>query len=148
VAHPLGLLILLAALRWRRPEARLVMLLGCAPQSMALYEAAPLGLVVRTRGEGIFLVGGSVVAKMALHSPDSYSTLDAAFRAGAPIFVACLYLPAVAIVLSRPNVGEVPAWVDRFMAPLPVWIRGISRTTEGLSDAPTRTGGLWRSRRG
>ena len=46
VRHPAGPLVLLALLRWRRPEARLLVALACVPHSTLFYEALPLLLVV------------------------------------------------------------------------------------------------------
>ena len=84
-----------------------MVLLACAPQSMALYETAPLGLVARSRADAAVLVAGSVIAKLALKPVDSFPTLEAAFRASAPLLIACLYLPALVMVLRRPNDGTI-----------------------------------------
>jgi hypothetical protein len=44
----LGLLLLLAAIRWRRSEARLVLAMACVPQALFFYDQLILGLVPRT----------------------------------------------------------------------------------------------------
>ena len=58
--------MLLAILRWRRPEARLLIALACVPQSMLLYETVPLFLVPRTFRESALLVALSYVALRAV----------------------------------------------------------------------------------
>jgi hypothetical protein len=46
--RPFGFLLLLALLEWRSPEARLVGLLACVPQTLTLYELLPFALVAPT----------------------------------------------------------------------------------------------------
>jgi len=106
IRDPLGWVLPLSLLRWRRPEARMLFLLSCAPQSMALYEAAPLALVAQTRTESLVLVIGSAIARVTLGRMDHYTTLGEALRANAPTLILCLYLPALVIVLRRPNESE------------------------------------------
>ena len=60
-----GPLILLALLRWRRPEARLLVALGCIPHTTMLYEALPLFLVARRWQEGVLLAALSGCACIA-----------------------------------------------------------------------------------
>jgi hypothetical protein len=45
ITYPGGVIVLLALLRWRRPEARLIAALASVPQTTALYEGVPLFLV-------------------------------------------------------------------------------------------------------
>ena len=49
--RPGGFLLLLALLRWRRPEARLLAVLSLMPQTTALYEALPLALAAERKVE-------------------------------------------------------------------------------------------------
>src|SRR5512143_1398998 len=51
VLRPGGLLLLLALLRWRLPEGRLLATLAVLPLTPHLYEAVPLLLVARSRRE-------------------------------------------------------------------------------------------------
>ena len=37
-------------------------------------------------------------------------------------------VPALIMVLRRPNEGELPARLERVSARLPMWIRGVSRS--------------------
>ncbi len=59
---PGGALALLALLRWRRPEARLLVAMACVPQLMYFADQLPLWLVAKTRRESILLSATSLVA--------------------------------------------------------------------------------------
>lgn len=105
VFQPGGALLLLAALRWRRPEARLLLAMACVRQNVAAYEVLPLLLVPGSRTELValcLLSTGAVWLQMGpLHDYDPLGTL------------ALCYLPCLVIVLRRPNDGAVPAWIER-----------------------------------
>lgn len=101
-----GPLILLALLKWRRPEARLLAALACVPQSMFFYEALPLFLVVRRWYEGLGLCILNMVA--VLNSPTGAprdGVFDAWVYSTGDQIVLWMYLPCVAAVLCRPNVS-------------------------------------------
>jgi len=120
---PGGVLLLLALLRWRRPEARLVAALGLVPQSPFVYEAMPLFFVPRSRAGFYVLVIGSdlalgVYAYFRGLPPEQY------LRVNGIAVVACMYLPALVMVLRRPNEGAVPAWLERAALYLPARLRG------------------------
>ena len=59
---PLGFILLLALARWRRPEARLLVVLGIVPQSPFVYEVLPLFLIPKSRFQTYALVIGSDLA--------------------------------------------------------------------------------------
>lgn len=95
-----GPLILLALLRWRRPEARLIVALGCIPHTTMLYEAVPLFLVAVRWWEGLALCVLSWVCMYHHLVPDYLDRMHLmAWR-----MTLLLYLPCVAMVLRRPNV--------------------------------------------
>ena len=120
-----GVVLLAALLRWRVPEARLVAFLALVPQSISLYETAPLGLVANTRREAMILVAGSVCAKLWLETAaKGHGNLADTLQLGAPAIIAFVYLPALLIVLRRPNVGPVPELAERLARHLPTWLRG------------------------
>jgi hypothetical protein len=106
-----GPLLLLAALRWRRPEARMLFVLACVPQSPILYEALPLFLIPRTRRESLLLAVLTHAAFWVTHARGPYANSYAYVRGSGPVMVALCYLPALVMVLRRPNEGEVPAWI-------------------------------------
>lgn len=107
-----GILILLGLLRWRRPEARLIVALACVPQTNNWYEGVPLLLAASTFRESLFL---SAVSILGYFIPPYVMTAtnESQFNAqvGA-LMVAFCYMPATLLVLRRPNEGELPAWLS------------------------------------
>jgi hypothetical protein len=72
ITRPGGFLILLALLRYRDPDARLLFALALVPQTGLAYEALPALTVARTRAEAAFLALMTHVAFFAgqtLHAP-------------------------------------------------------------------------------
>lgn len=125
VGIPGGILILLCLMRWRRPEARLVVALACAPLNLVAYEMVPLLLVPRTFRQAALLVGLSY----ARHYLTPWLTPEAASyrvlqQVGAQSFVLLLYWPVTWMILRRPNEGAVPAWLERRIVRWPRWLRG------------------------
>src|SRR6185503_738477 len=104
---PGGFLVLLALLRWRRPEARLLTIMGVVPQSPFVYEALPLFLVARSRFQTYALVIGSDIA-LGVYALARGMERGAYFHVNGIAIVLCMYLPALVMVLRRPNEGAVP----------------------------------------
>jgi hypothetical protein len=100
-----GPLILLALLKWRRAEARLLVALACMPQTPVLYEVVPLFLLVRNLREAALLIiltgvmGKIVVATLSATHYNAWMTGNAQWM------VWLVYLPCTALVLLRPNEG-------------------------------------------
>jgi hypothetical protein len=101
-----GPLLLLALLRWRQPEARL--LLGCAlvPQVLTFYNALPVLLAARTRRESLVAAALSSVGWLAW----DVSLGGRPVATTHPVYagywmLATVYLPALVMVLRRPNVA-------------------------------------------
>lgn len=111
-----GPLLLLAALRWRQPEARLLLALACTPQTPIVVEALPLFLVTRSTREALWLAIFSYVAYIGGGLTWDGRTTSSYFHAAGIASVVALYLPCLVIVLRRPNRGPVPAWADRLAA--------------------------------
>jgi hypothetical protein len=106
-----GFAVLLALLRWRRPEARLIVALACVPQTNSWYEALPLMLVASTFRESVVL---SLISLLGYIIPPYVMTArnEIEFNSQmASLMVAICYLPATLIVLRRPNEGEFPPWI-------------------------------------
>ena len=102
IASPGGFILLLALLRWRTPEARLLVGLACVPQIIGLYDTLPLFLIPKTRWQGYGLAGlsyvaafGQVVAAPRLPG----MPLETMLAARWPFIFFCLYLPALVMVL-------------------------------------------------
>jgi hypothetical protein len=107
-----GFTIVMVLLRWRRPEARLILFLACVPQTGSWYEALPLLLVAQTKRESqiLSLVSsvGFLLIRFMIHGQ-----AEAVFnRQVSALMVAFAYLPATIVVLRRPNEGAVPAWLQ------------------------------------
>lgn len=124
VTLPGGAVALLALLRWRRPEARLVAALACVPQTLLMYETVPLLLVPRKRGEVALLVALSWAAWWWLRRHPVLNDYTVHLYASGTVIVWLFYLPCVLMVLRRQNEGPVPAWLDRRLTILPPWLRG------------------------
>ncbi len=104
VGRPGGALLLLALLRWRVPEARMLAVLACVPQTIGIYETLPLFLIPRTRVQGYLLAVLSYVAAFAqaIAAPRLPGmTLDAVLAARWPYLLVFLYLPALALLWLR-----------------------------------------------
>jgi len=102
IASPGGFILLLALLRWRTPEARLLVGLACVPQIIGLYDTLPLFLIPKTRWQGYGLAGlsfvaafGQVVAAPRLPG----MPLETMLAARWPFIFFCLYVPALVMVL-------------------------------------------------
>jgi hypothetical protein len=124
---PGGVLLLLAAARWRRSEARLLCVLACLPQTMLGYDQLVLAAICTTFREalvmGLWSYGVPLCTYLALreHMPAS----DAgSYQLLARMFVWGYYLPALALVVRRPNRGNVHPWLERRIAAWPAWLQG------------------------
>jgi len=101
--HPLpvlttgGPILLLALLRWRRPEGRLFLAMICVPQELFFSDQLALQMVARTRRQSALLAAASLAAFggwfACLREGDLYVV-----RA-APWVLALLYLPALLVLL-------------------------------------------------
>jgi hypothetical protein len=112
-----GPLLLLAALRWRRPEGRLLLAMALVPQNYFFYDQLPLLLVPQRALAMLAFVSWSWVVTVVALTTGWVDSPDAAVRslALAPYVVWGLYLPALAILLRSSNTGPVPAWVEQLL---------------------------------
>ena len=110
ILRPAGFLVALALLRWKQPEARLLFALACVPQTSSWYETLLPLLVARTKREMqvmVFASGLGYLMQIAFLSPNrEIASADIGI-----LIVVYVYLPALAIVLRRPNEGDLPAWM-------------------------------------
>lgn len=118
-----GAVLLLAALRWRRPEARLFLALACLPQLPYWADQLPLMLIAQTRREVlgmllVTLIGFSGWLAVAPGTGDFVDTIR-------PVAVLCTYLPALLVILRRRNAGRTSDRVEQWLVPrLPQFLRG------------------------
>jgi hypothetical protein len=110
-----GALLLLAFVRWRRPEARLLGLLALVPHTTGIYEQLPLLLIPQTKRRFAVLMGLSWVAAVLVYTVVSYTPEpDVVLRVQRglarqwPYFLFLVWLPALYMVL-RPPVVAAPA---------------------------------------
>ena len=95
-----GMLLPLALLRWRLPEARLLAGLSLVPQTPVLYDTLPLFLIVRTWREATTLVIGSFVVLFSTRWRGELGYNEWMAVNGQWI-VWAMYLPCLAFVLLR-----------------------------------------------
>jgi hypothetical protein len=101
LVRPFGFVLLLAALRWRSPEGRLILAIALIPQSTLPYELVALALIPANRLEMWIYVAGSWIAVAAaegLHLTDSMAEWTAT---GWPVTLCAVYLPMLYLVLRR-----------------------------------------------
>ena len=109
VARPFGWLLLLAALRWRTTEGRLLVALSLVPQNSLPYELVPLALIPRNGVQmGVFVVG-SWLAVSALGNNLDEPDLAAITAEIWPVMLGAVYLPMLYFVLRRPRVEHAPS---------------------------------------
>jgi hypothetical protein len=119
-----GPVLVAALLRWRRPEARLLFVMACAPQNLGWYDQVPLSIIPGTfRQVLVFSLLSYVPLFLVPFVRDPASTAHSYEILSRMVICAC-YLPCLIAVLARPNEGEVPAVVDRWIGRLPAVIRG------------------------
>lgn len=108
-----GFLVLLVLLRWRRPESWLVLSLACLPQSWGWYGALPVFTIPASFVQSVFLacivfVGGNIAAMII----PSHPTADGFYYFAGSVVMVTVYLPAVILILLRPNQGPLAAWLQ------------------------------------
>jgi hypothetical protein len=108
---PLGWLLLLVLLRWRQWESRLVLAMALIPQLYLFADQLPLVLVSRTRREATFMFLSSWICA-GFWFVRHFARVGMVAAAEPYVMLGC-YLPALWILLRRPNVGELPAWMER-----------------------------------
>lgn len=109
-----GPLLALALLRWRRWEARLLLVFACVPQTMTFYDALPLMLIPATFRQALLLALASQIGHvLSLPVLTTIADMPEMFRATSIHTMVGLYLPALAMVLRRPNEREVAGMDQR-----------------------------------
>ena len=111
IVRPLGVLALLALLRWRSPEGRLVGLMACVPQNLYFYDQLPLWLAARSGRSAFALTVSSWIAVAGMRM-NCRSELFCGAEAE-PWVLGLVYLPATAIVLAEGDWRAVLARLRR-----------------------------------
>ena len=126
---PSGFVLLLALVRWRRPEARLVAAIALVPQLMYFCDQLPLWLVPHTRRESMLLSATSVIAWVSAMILAARQGRQPAFNSDWFVLLG-VYLPAMVMVLRRQNEGWLPAAIERRIDGLPRWLAGARLSDE------------------
>jgi hypothetical protein len=98
-----GFLILLALLRWRRPETRLILALALVPQVGSWYTAVPLFMIPKNSRETMVL---AMLTSLAWLLQESLITATNEAELNAQVgslIVAFAFLPCVWMILQRPH---------------------------------------------
>jgi hypothetical protein len=101
ILRPFGFVLLLAALRWRSSEGRLLLAIAFIPQSTLPYELVSLALIpVNLLEMGIYVAGSwiAVAAADQLHVSQSMAEWTAT---GWPVTLCAVHLPMLYLVLRR-----------------------------------------------
>ena len=100
VQRPGGFLLLLAFLRWRRPEARMLGVLALVPHTAGLYESLPLLLVPQSARSFALLMGLEYLATVLAYTVLNPGNLAGMLDASWPYFLVLIYLPCLWLVLK------------------------------------------------
>ena len=116
-----GFAILLVILRWRRPEAWLVLILACLPQTSYPYNVLVLLALANTWREAALLSMISTLGSL----PELRANIHDlhGLRVMGDLMIASAFLPATLMILRRPNEGVGPWWMQR--------IRGLRQSSRG-----------------
>lgn len=117
VLRPLGFLLLLAALKWRRPEARWLLALAIIPQAPSFYDQMLLSVICLTSREALVFAASTVVLffYVGFNTPQPDYESWGRLVGNGTLWIC--YFPTLVMVLRRPNEGTSPewfAWLARF----------------------------------
>lgn len=100
---PFGPVLALAALRWRRPEARVMLAFVVIPHTPGIYDLLILFYACRSSRESMVLALLTQALYWGIVLFGSFSTFDAYAEGVGRAAVIVVYLPVLAAILARPN---------------------------------------------
>jgi hypothetical protein len=107
VQRPGGVLLLLAFLRWRRPEARMLGVLALVPHTAGLYETLPLLLLPQTGRRFAVLMALEYLAAFVSFAVVRPGNLGGMLESGWIYLLMMIYLPCLWMVLKDPPAPRV-----------------------------------------
>jgi hypothetical protein len=115
VLRPLGFLLLLSALKWRRPEARWLLAISIIPLPPSFYDQLLLSVVCLTARESLIFAASTCVLffYVGFNTPQPDYLAWGRIVGNGTVWIC--YLPALAMVLRRPNEGPLPTWMTRIL---------------------------------
>ncbi|MFN8580510.1 MAG: hypothetical protein U0163_05955 [Gemmatimonadaceae bacterium] len=109
VRRPFGFVLLLAALRWRRPEGRWLLALSLVPQAPTFYDQLLLTAVCAAWWEAAILSASTYVLFFYVGNAGAQPDYAAWGRLVGNATVWFCYVPCLLMLLRRPNEGALPA---------------------------------------
>jgi hypothetical protein len=117
ILRPFGFVLLLAALRWRSPEGRLILAIPFIPQTTLPYELVSLALIPATRLEMAIYVAGTWIVVVAADRLQLGQGLAEWMATGWPVTLCAVYLPMLYLVLRRQRGWSGPTIVKERRRP-------------------------------
>lgn len=105
-----GPLVLLALLRWRAAEARLLVAMACIPHNTVLYETLPLFLIPRTGAQSVSLAVLNWTVVVVLQRLPPLTDYVARTALTGQWIVYLIYLPCLAMLLINGRHELHAAW--------------------------------------
>jgi hypothetical protein len=133
VSSALGLPLLAAGARWRRPEARLLLAIALLPQNPGIYETVLLFAIPKNGFQAAYFVLASWAVAILAPAASSFGDFAQFADAMRSILLLTMYLPALAMVLVRSNEGDLPAWLERALVHSPSWFRGSAPSSRAAT---------------
>jgi hypothetical protein len=139
ILRPFGFVLLLAALRWRSPEGRLLLAIAFIPQSTLPHELVSLALIPANLVEmGIYLAGSWIAAAVAVDRMQISQSI-AEWTAGSwPATLCAVYLPMLYLVLRPRLVFHRPLFTPKQSARSTPKIEKERRRPNRLADQELR----------
>ena len=109
MALPFGPLLLLAALRWRRADARLLLAMAIVPHTPSVYDLLVLFFACRSWRETTVLALLTQALYWGIVLFGSFNTFDAYAEGLGRAAILVVYLPVLAAVLFRANRPDDPS---------------------------------------
>ena len=103
----------------------MLFVLSLVPQTMTFHDVMPVMLVPQTFRQsltlGLLSHGAFLLARAEMIRETDVGKM---FHNTAPLALWLMYIPALILILMRPNVGTVAGRIEQVSARLPRWMRG------------------------